>query len=55
MRPGADKRVAGGHPWAYSNEIEMNEAAKALPSGALVTLTRGDGGRWVPRYSIRIR
>jgi 23S rRNA (cytosine1962-C5)-methyltransferase len=43
MRPGTDKRVAGGHPWAYSNEIEMNEAAKALPSGALVTLTRGDG------------
>ena len=43
MRQGADKRVAGGHPWAYSNEIEMNEAAKALPSGELVTLMRGDG------------
>jgi 23S rRNA (cytosine1962-C5)-methyltransferase len=43
MRPGTDKRVAGGHPWAYSNEIEMNEAAKALPSGELVTLTRADG------------
>ena len=43
MRPGADKRVAAGHPWAYSNEIEMNEAAKALPAGELVTLMRGDG------------
>jgi 23S rRNA (cytosine1962-C5)-methyltransferase len=43
MRQGTDKRVAGGHPWAYSNEIEMNEAAKALPSGELVTLTRHDG------------
>jgi 23S rRNA (cytosine1962-C5)-methyltransferase len=43
MRPGADKRVASGHPWAYSNEIEMNEAAKALPAGELVTLLRGDG------------
>jgi 23S rRNA (cytosine1962-C5)-methyltransferase len=43
MRPGTDKRVASGHPWAYSNEIEMNEAAKALPSGELVTLLRGDG------------
>jgi 23S rRNA (cytosine1962-C5)-methyltransferase len=43
MRPGTDKRVAGGHPWAYSNEIEMNEAAKALPAGELVTLMRGDG------------
>jgi 23S rRNA (cytosine1962-C5)-methyltransferase len=43
MRPGTDKRVAGGHPWAYSNEIEMNDAAKALPSGELVTLLRADG------------
>ena len=43
MRPGTDKRVAGGHPWAYSNEIEMNEAAKALPAGELVTLMRHDG------------
>jgi 23S rRNA (cytosine1962-C5)-methyltransferase len=43
MRPGTDKRVSSGHPWAYSNEIEMNEAAKALPSGELVTLLRGDG------------
>jgi len=43
MRPGTDKRVAGGHPWAYSNEIEMTEAVKALPAGELVTLMRGDG------------
>ena len=43
MRQGTDKRVAAGHPWAYSNEIEMNEAAKALPAGELVTLLRGDG------------
>jgi 23S rRNA (cytosine1962-C5)-methyltransferase len=43
MRPGTDKRVSAGHPWAYSNEIEMNEAAKALPAGELVTLMRGDG------------
>lgn len=43
MKAGAEKRVASGHPWAYSNEIEMNEAAKALPAGELVTLLRGDG------------
>jgi 23S rRNA (cytosine1962-C5)-methyltransferase len=43
MRPGTDKRVHGGHPWAYSNEIEMTEAVKALPAGELVTLLRGDG------------
>ncbi|HVZ00270.1 MAG TPA: class I SAM-dependent rRNA methyltransferase [Dongiaceae bacterium] len=43
MRPGADKRLAGGHPWAFSNEIEMDAAAKALPPGELVTLRRHDG------------
>jgi 23S rRNA (cytosine1962-C5)-methyltransferase len=42
MRPGADKRVAVGHPWAFSNEIEMDAAAKALPPGELVTLKRND-------------
>jgi 23S rRNA (cytosine1962-C5)-methyltransferase len=43
MRHGTDKRVAGGHPWAYSNEIEMTEAVKALPAGELVTLVKHDG------------
>ena len=28
--PGHHKRVRTGHPWVYSNEIEMNAAAKAL-------------------------
>ncbi|MEX0696299.1 MAG: RlmI/RlmK family 23S rRNA methyltransferase, partial [Dongiaceae bacterium] len=31
LRPGAHRRVAGGHPWVYSNEVEMDAAAKALP------------------------
>ena len=43
MRTGAEKRVANGHPWAYSNEIEMTDAAKALPPGEIVTLLRADG------------
>ena len=43
MRAGEDKRLATGHPWAFSNEIEMDAAAKALPPGELVTLTRKDG------------
>ena len=42
MRHGTEKRLTGGHPWAYSNEIEMTEAAKALPPGTLVTLIRAD-------------
>jgi 23S rRNA (cytosine1962-C5)-methyltransferase len=40
---GRDRRVAGGHPWAYSNEIRMDAEARALPAGALVTLHRVDG------------
>jgi 23S rRNA (cytosine1962-C5)-methyltransferase len=43
MRQGTEKRVAGGHPWAYSNEIDMTEAVKALPAGEVVTLFRADG------------
>jgi len=29
LLPGHDKRVQFGHPWAYSNEIRMDAAAKA--------------------------
>lgn len=42
MRQGEEKRLATGHPWAFSNEIEMDAAAKALPPGELVTLLRKD-------------
>jgi 23S rRNA (cytosine1962-C5)-methyltransferase len=41
--PGRHKRAAAGHPWVYSNEIAMDEAARALPAGALVTLKTGEG------------
>jgi len=43
LGPGRDKRIAAGHSWAYSNEIRMDEAAKALPPGSPVTLHRVDG------------
>ena len=43
LQPGRDKRVAFGHPWVYSNEIAMDQAAKALPPGSLVRLLRTDG------------
>jgi 23S rRNA (cytosine1962-C5)-methyltransferase len=43
LRPGADKRLRSGHPWVYSNEIAMDAAAKALPPGSVVKLTRVDG------------
>ena len=40
---GRHKRAEGGHPWIYSNEVRMDAAAKALPPGALVTLSRAGG------------
>ncbi len=43
LLPGRDKRLRGGHPWVYSNEVRMDAAAKALPAGSLVTLHRVDG------------
>jgi 23S rRNA (cytosine1962-C5)-methyltransferase len=43
LLPGHDKRVALGHPWAYSNEIAMDAAAKSLAAGSLVTLMTANG------------
>lgn len=37
--PGRQKRVRGGHPWVYSNEVDMSAEAKALPPGTIVTVT----------------
>src|SRR5579885_1534788 len=43
IEPGRHRRIAGGHPWAYSNEVRMDVAAKALPRGSLATLAAADG------------
>jgi 23S rRNA (cytosine1962-C5)-methyltransferase len=43
LLPGRHKRAEAGHPWVYSNEVVMDEAARQLPPGALVTLRRADG------------
>ncbi|MBK8176396.1 MAG: class I SAM-dependent rRNA methyltransferase [Rhodospirillales bacterium] len=43
LQAGRDRRVALGHPWAYSNEITIDADAKALPPGSLATLHRVDG------------
>ena len=45
LLPGRDRRVKAGHPWAFSNEIAMSPAAKALPPGGLVRLEGDDGVR----------
>jgi 23S rRNA (cytosine1962-C5)-methyltransferase len=43
LLPGGHRRAEGGHPWIYSNEIQMDAAAKAVTSGSLVTCKRADG------------
>ena len=42
LQPQKHKRVQGGHPWIYSNEIVMDSAAKALPRGAIVSFLAHD-------------
>lgn len=38
------RRARGGSPWIFSNEIRMDEAAKAITPGAVVNV-RGEDGR----------
>src|SRR5229473_2485052 len=42
LLPGFHRRIEGGHPWVYSNEVVMDGAVKALAPGTLVTLRRPD-------------
>ncbi len=44
-QPKRDMRLRHGHPWAYSNEIIMDAAAKGLPPGSVVTLSSAGGDR----------
>jgi len=41
---GRHRRAESGHPWIFSNEVQMDAAAKSLDPGSLVTLRRSDGG-----------
>lgn len=42
LNPGQDRRVKSGHPWAFSNEIAMAPALRAMPPGP-ARLTGDDG------------
>jgi len=42
LLPARHKRAELGHPWIYANEVRMDEAARALMPGTLVTLRRAD-------------
>ena len=43
LLPARHKRAEMGHPWIYANEVRMDDAARALAPGTLVTLRRADG------------
>ncbi|MFO0998212.1 MAG: class I SAM-dependent rRNA methyltransferase [Alphaproteobacteria bacterium] len=43
LLPGRDKRVRAGHPWIYSNEIDMSAEAKSLSPGSLVAVISDNG------------
>ena len=43
VSPGRQKRVRAGHPWVFSNEIEMTPEAKALPRGTVVDVVDAAG------------
>ncbi|MFC3677949.1 class I SAM-dependent rRNA methyltransferase [Ferrovibrio xuzhouensis] len=44
VKPREERRVKGGHPWIYSNELELDQTAKALPPGSLVRVFDAHGG-----------
>ena len=57
LLPGHHRRLAAGHPWAFSNEIRMDAAAKAVPPGAPVRLAEAGGkplGTFAPTLAIVI-
>jgi 23S rRNA (cytosine1962-C5)-methyltransferase len=43
LAAGRSKRVRGGYPWAFSNEIEMTPETKALPPGSLASVEDAGG------------
>jgi 23S rRNA (cytosine1962-C5)-methyltransferase len=40
---GHDRRLRGGSPWLFSNELQMDRAAKELGQGTIVRLAAHDG------------
>ncbi|WP_374367700.1 class I SAM-dependent rRNA methyltransferase [Dongia sp.] len=43
LKAGEDRRILGGHPWVYSNELQMSPEVKAIAPGSIVTLRHADG------------
>lgn len=43
LLPGHQKRVRAGHPWVYSNEIDMTPETKAIAAGSVVNIVDSGG------------
>ena len=43
LQAGRHKRARLGHPWIFSNEIEMTSEVKALPAGEMVRFVDASG------------
>ena len=43
LQPRKHRRVSAGHPWVYSNEIEMTPQVRQLERGSLVTILNAGG------------
>lgn len=43
LQPRAEKRVARGHPWLFSNELEMTAQTRAIAAGALARFQTAGG------------
>ena len=49
LRAGEDRRLRLGHPWAFSNEILMEPATKAITPGSPVVLRAAAVRFWQSR------
>ena len=60
LQAGRSRRLRAGHPWVFSNELVMDQTAKALPPGGLVRIIDAGGeglgvGSFNPHSLIAIR
>lgn len=60
LKPKEGRRIRAGAPWAFSNEVEMSNATKALKPGTVVNVVGDDGqpygtGYFNPNSLIAIR
>jgi len=43
VKPREDRRIRGGHPWLYANELELSAATKSLVPGSMVRVQDAQG------------